>query len=584
MNYTTRKFLAGLSACFLSLGSWGQTTFNYTGTVETYTVPAGVTAISIQAFGAQGGNSNGGLGASIYGEFSVTPGMVLNIVVGQQGVVNNCGGPGASGGGGGGSFVWDPLNTALPMVAAGGGGGGNTNWTGGCIAGLPGQAGQNGTSGANGYAAGGVGGQGGAGNAPSGTGAGGGGWLSPGQNSTYDPNCQGGQTYATFIGGNGSATFGPGGEGGFGGGGGAVCGCGGGGGFSGGAGGEGSTCRAGGGGGGSYNGGTNQTNTTGVRSGNGQIIITPLCNALITQVSSTSICLGDSVTLNAGSNNLNATVSWDNGVISNVPFVPATSGTHTYTATSTDPNDCGFSVDIDVFDLPSVSAHVDFSEVCEGELVTLGVNGNAHDYSWSPIGTMDSVAFAPSVGLNTYMVEALDTISGCTNQESVDVMVYAPIQITVVATDEMFGADGTIDVTITGGKPPYSYDWDNDGTGDFDDTEDLNGLTQGMYNLVVSDQSSCSDSSVAVQIFSQVGINELTASEFQLFPNPTKEIFNVVCPGSFQFEVTDASGESIVRSQGVDNAQVSMKAFASGVYFVHISTEKESKTLKLIKR
>lgn len=92
-----------------------QTVFSYTGTIQSYVVPPGVTSIQIEAFGAQGGTSVGGLGAYIYGEFTVTPGTILNVVVGQQGVVNNCGGANASGGGGGGSFVWNPLSPALPL-------------------------------------------------------------------------------------------------------------------------------------------------------------------------------------------------------------------------------------------------------------------------------------------------------------------------------------------------------------------------------------------------------------------------------------------------------------------------------------
>src|SRR5690606_18908652 len=69
-----------------------QVTFNYTGTIDSWEVPTGVTEITIEAYGAQGGNTNGGKGAKMQGSFSVTPGEVLNIVVGQQGIVNNCGG------------------------------------------------------------------------------------------------------------------------------------------------------------------------------------------------------------------------------------------------------------------------------------------------------------------------------------------------------------------------------------------------------------------------------------------------------------------------------------------------------------
>ena len=65
----------------------------------------------ILAFGAQGGNAAGGLGAEIGGDFTLTAGESLQIAVG-----------GIGGGGGGGSFVISPGNA--PLVIAGGGGGG----------------------------------------------------------------------------------------------------------------------------------------------------------------------------------------------------------------------------------------------------------------------------------------------------------------------------------------------------------------------------------------------------------------------------------------------------------------------------
>ena len=97
--------------------------FNYAGSIQTYTVPAGVTSVTIEAYGAQGGNG-GGLGAEISGTFNVIPNQVLNILVGGEGGTrtNNLG----VGGGGGGSFIWDQSNNLF--IASGGGGGraGNT--------------------------------------------------------------------------------------------------------------------------------------------------------------------------------------------------------------------------------------------------------------------------------------------------------------------------------------------------------------------------------------------------------------------------------------------------------------------------
>ncbi len=53
------------------------------------------------------------------------------------------------------------------------------------------------------------------------------------------------------------------------------------------------------------------------------------------------------------------------------------------------------------------------------------------------------------------------------------------------------GSDGSIDLTVTGGTPGFTYDWDNDGTGDNDDNEDLAGLSAGTYNCTVTDALGC---------------------------------------------------------------------------------------------
>ena len=98
-----------------------STTFNsafvYTGSLQTFTVPAGVTSVNIQIWGAGGGggmgtSTVGGAGAYITGLLAVTPGQVLSLIVGGPGTYST---PTVKpfGGGGGGS--------ANGNVAAGGG-------------------------------------------------------------------------------------------------------------------------------------------------------------------------------------------------------------------------------------------------------------------------------------------------------------------------------------------------------------------------------------------------------------------------------------------------------------------------------
>jgi hypothetical protein len=257
--------------------TFNATSTGSTGTIQSFTVPAGVTSITIETWGAEGGantyaNNNGGKGAYMKGEFSVTSGQTLKILVGQKGgsMATSCDG----GGGGGGTFV--TLSDNTPLLIAGGGGGASLyapdySYMNASIS----TTGNDGTN--NGGTEGrGIGGNNGNGSTSYYTttnpGCGGGGLLTNGADGAF--STEGGEAF--INGGIGGGQI-RGGYGGFGGGGSGAHTGGGGGGYSGGgSGGYTSSCDScgGGGGGGSYNSGTNQTNTAGVQTGHGKVIIT----------------------------------------------------------------------------------------------------------------------------------------------------------------------------------------------------------------------------------------------------------------------------------------------------------------------
>jgi hypothetical protein len=227
---------------------------------QKWTVPKSGT-YKITAIGAASGTgtTGRGAGATIIGEFSLTKGDILEIIVGQMGTdgANGCGGN--VGGGGGGTFVRN-TTTSEWLIAAGGGGGGSVVNT------SSNQTASTTTTAKNGSAAGGTGGTGGNGGGI-GTGCvpvsgGGAGVSTAGTNAASGGN--GGDTYSGgFTGGTSSFTA----PGGFGGGGaGAQYSGGGGGGYSGGGGGGLDVCSCSnlgaGGGGGSYNNGANTSSST----------------------------------------------------------------------------------------------------------------------------------------------------------------------------------------------------------------------------------------------------------------------------------------------------------------------------------
>ena len=91
-------------------------TFTSTGGEQTFTVPSGITSVHVVAVGARGGT--GGFGAMVTGDLTVTPGAVLYLEVGQNGVPNASGthafnGGGSSGNASGGGGATDLRGCSL---------------------------------------------------------------------------------------------------------------------------------------------------------------------------------------------------------------------------------------------------------------------------------------------------------------------------------------------------------------------------------------------------------------------------------------------------------------------------------------
>lgn len=276
--------------------------------IQLWVVPASG-LYTIKAVGAAGSGTNGGRGAGMQGDFSLTAGDSLLIVCGQQGDFPNTGN---SATGGGGSYVCivdrnstDIMSTTTlpvrPMVIAGGGGGNPGVANAACDANIT--TGGNAGFGTTAFGQGGTNGTGGdiAQNSGNNRGGGGGGFLTDGDRSGTCGTA-GAESGASFlngcVGGNNTTCGSQPHQGGFGGGGGSNStgwrGSGGGGGYSGGGGGmhntTSTTHRAGGAG--SFNNGSNTADSVGIGTSIGWVRITqqgtPTPTSMVTGLASGS--------------------------------------------------------------------------------------------------------------------------------------------------------------------------------------------------------------------------------------------------------------------------------------------------------
>ena len=144
--------------------------------------------------------------------------------------------------------------------------------------------------------------------------------------------------------------------------------------------------------------------------------------------------------------------------------------------------------------LPLVDAGPDTS-ICIGDSVVIGplVVDNSLIYNWTPTSGLNDPTIAnptasPIVTTN-YILTVTDTITGCTSNDQVSVIVPDTITITldtIINVTCKGGDDGSIAISVSGGTPPYSFNWSNGAN-----TEVIDSLTGGAYSVIVTDANGC---------------------------------------------------------------------------------------------
>ena len=456
INQTTTYYVQGGAAGVPP----GTQTFSYTGSIQNWTVPAGVTSLSFTAEGAQGGSGTagygvGGLGGRVQGSLSVTPGQALSIYVGQMPLSNiggfNGGGNGANntygrGGGGATDIRIGGVALANRVVVAAGGGGGGTN----CFS-----ANQNN---------GGVGG-----------GATGGDGYQCNQQTNYvgfggtqtagGINLGGlGQTGSLGQGGNGGTTYGGGGGGGYYGGGGGSYG--------------------GGGGGSSYAFATLVSNiivTSGVRTGNGELTISwsgagcpsllvpvtiTINPAPILSVNNSTICAGQSATLTATSSIQGGTFTWSPGGATGTSIVvnPTTTTQYTasYTTSGCPTTTATGTVTVNSNPLAPIASNV---SLCGPGSTTLTASGGQNNsYSWfsNPNGT-GQLATTASYTTPTLQTSSVYYLQAASAQNCVSPLTTVTVTINpipVVSVNSVTVCAGQVaNLTATSTVPNGTFTW-----------------------------------------------------------------------------------------------------------------------------
>lgn len=183
--------------------------------------------------------------------------------------------------------------------------------------------------------------------------------------------------------------------------------------------------------------------------------------------------------------------------------------------TVTDVDGCEFDTTITIIDPPVLTVTVDgivdasCNGVCDGEATANPIGGiPPYNFEWfdNATGLSTGITDATATGLcaGDYFVVVTDDI-GCSVTSAVFTISEPPaLVLTVDAYDvSCFGlCDGSVDVDVIGGTPPYTFDWTTVPLGiGIGATDSLSGLCSGEYQIVVTDDNGCVSAAVVVEVF-----------------------------------------------------------------------------------
>ena len=312
-------------------------------------------------------------------------------------------------------------------------------------------------------------------------------------------------------------------------------------------------------------------------------------------------CFGDtngSIALNLEGGTPPFNIDWDQdqfdgeSVISNLP-----SGT--YSVVVTDADDCSVVSTFTIEQPDELLATANGENTnCNGgndgsvSVVPTGGTGNDYSFEWSISGIGNSNT-ATGLSPGTYEVTVTDT-EGCSTTTSASV--GEPIALSALSNGEnakCFGAsDGSIDLNVSGGTGPYTYDWNND---DLDGLEDPIDIPAGFYSVVITDANNCTITEtltieepmgvVVSAITSDFGGFNITCSDatdgsirivgtggmppytYLWNTGDTTDEIEDLAAGTYQVEITDANGCTTTESVNLVAPQ------AISASFVPIPTE-----------
>jgi len=270
-----------------------------------------------------------------------------------------------------------------------------------------------------------------------------------------------------------------------------------------------------------------------------------------------------------------------------------------YTAIVRDANGCVGVFEASIDTLLPIAINADVMPVlCNGESngnieVSVAGGHGFNSYAWSNGATTANIY---GVTAGTYTLTVTDG-KGCTATSQFEVAQPETLVANINHQDQIFYNNASVDVTVEGGAFPYTYSWNNGQT-----TEDLDNVTAGFYEVLITDANGCLTSVNAIvgqtqateaannfgfgQQENAAAITETTTTTaFNVYPNPAVSNATVTWNNNDVTEVQliDLTGK-VISTYKVNGytQQVELQNIAQGEYMVNTITNNGTMTTQKV--
>ena len=326
------------------------------------------------------------------------------------------------------------------------------------------------------------------------------------------------------------------------------------------------------------------TNTNGCVDLDTVVVNVALLSApIITASRSTSLCIGDSVTLTSSVAN---SYQWSTSVNDTLQSITV-SAAGTYTLTIDNPQGCLSSATqaVSVHPLPTINAGANDS-TCKTFNVILNATGGA-SYIWHPGVTLsDSTIASPTAApmVNTTYTVVGTSSFGCINSDVVLISVFNNPSVPAINR----GHD-----TLYCASTATNYQWYLNGSPIAGAISQIYIFTQnGSYYVEVYNSVGCSTASPTIAVV-DAGIVEANGNVLlNIYPNPTTANFilelNLLKANDVKINITNVAGQLVYSNElnqfvGTYKKQISLSEFAKGIYYLQVITNDEVINKKIIK-